>query len=1184
MIHAMVRSTLARRPGWWALLLVLTFQDLASAQDDVHAIRDELASMAQADPRPERAQEIAGQIVDTWRRIQGLDDAQRGTWQHTLLAVLAAPLAEVEPKESSLDRQRSPRNADPEPPEGAALSAWYQALQDALSGADAAPTEYVRYLLAASLGRELRDLPPERRDELAGRTIELATGVASFAQQADDLVLAALGLHQVAHCHFITSRRNEAEAEQGQLVQIYQQLGDEWLQPASLDLSEALAARVAALAREAYQDEAADYLLCGMARFNAAQDARRQEQPKLAVELERDSMFLYAECLRLGILHEDTTPINNVGALMIRSGIGEETGRAQKIHYLTDLLEVLPDASANVYWRNRDLRQTDQAVRWLHARALAYLGDFYAQAGQVLNARQALRRAEPLAQGLDDEALLPLVLETQTRLLARMNLVDECLESGRRALDAHGSLKQRADVLITMSEACRRAGLFDRADDYLRWAFDLFVKPGSFTLNRSDVPVLSSVREAAARLELARAHPQKALDAMREAADLRSLEDPDEGLGLLLELSRLARALAEPRRYAASAALVKSLGKTPAAPLVALAARRGAGTRVRLEGWRDSPLADTIAGAALVAEQATLLRNLPQPEPAEESGKLLEELHVKSARLLERIGDDGMNAALRARLALDAGQLEDAAREFAAELTLRWTTWASDLDVRLGVETLDYLEQLHHDAALVQVRLGHAPRALAIMDMVRHRGLAQAGQAGSGLWEGLADADRETAFRLDERRTEANQRLRQLMAQVDGTRNETQLVAAREMQGDAEAAWRKFTSQLRDARRLQPLPTEPLTQEQLEALVPQHEALVVYSVGQHETLAVLAAHRDDKVEFSCHELPISRDQLSALVEALRLGCQDPRLPYELLARELYQVLVEPWAEAMRGIQRVAIAPDGPLDNLPFAALIATDGQFLVEKLALSRVTSLLLQQRLAKVRADAGQGALVVDLQHFGDRTWLPASYAAVLGPEVLGQWLSAYRLADLPNVQREGDRVAELLGPAVDRLSGDSAREQAVLKAARGKRFVHFATHGLVDLYDPLLSVLVLASSKKGERSDGFLEASEILDSDSFRGAELVTLSACESGLGLVQGSEGVLGMTWAFLASGSRAVFCSLWSVDDAATADCMEHFYRAVTEHQHKADALRAAQLALLREGPTAHPAYWAPFQIIGDASTR
>jgi CHAT domain-containing protein len=123
-----------------------------------------------------------------------------------------------------------------------------------------------------------------------------------------------------------------------------------------------------------------------------------------------------------------------------------------------------------------------------------------------------------------------------------------------------------------------------------------------------------------------------------------------------------------------------------------------------------------------------------------------------------------------------------------------------------------------------------------------------------------------------------------------------------------------------------------------------------------------------------------------------------------------------------------------------------------------------------------------------------------------------------------------------------------------------------------------VLADEPDGGLSDGMLSARSLLHIP--LSARLAVLSACETGRGVVQGGEGLMGLAWAFRAAGVPAVLASQWQVDDEATRQLMVAFYKAMKAGMTKDDALRAAMLAVQTSKPS--PYYWAAFELIGDSS--
>jgi CHAT domain-containing protein len=209
------------------------------------------------------------------------------------------------------------------------------------------------------------------------------------------------------------------------------------------------------------------------------------------------------------------------------------------------------------------------------------------------------------------------------------------------------------------------------------------------------------------------------------------------------------------------------------------------------------------------------------------------------------------------------------------------------------------------------------------------------------------------------------------------------------------------------------------------------------------------------------------------------------------------------------------------------------------------------------------------------------------------------------PEVEALGDLFAE--ATRTTKLTGDAATEAAVVEALEQHTWVHVATHGFFrnegdpvawggrtgvgggasGLFPGLLSGLVLAGANRESAGsgagDGLLTAEELTWLD-LSGCEMVTLSACETGLGSSRGAEGLVGLRRALHQAGARTVVASLWAVEDEATSQLMTAFYRNLWTHgMPRREALRAAQLELLaanREAGDPRPSTWGAFVLSGE----
>jgi CHAT domain-containing protein/tetratricopeptide (TPR) repeat protein len=294
-------------------------------------------------------------------------------------------------------------------------------------------------------------------------------------------------------------------------------------------------------------------------------------------------------------------------------------------------------------------------------------------------------------------------------------------------------------------------------------------------------------------------------------------------------------------------------------------------------------------------------------------------------------------------------------------------------------------------------------------------------------------------------------------------------------------------------------------------------------------------------------------------------------------RELDRLLLRPVRAALPRGERahVTIVPHGPLFRLSFAPLISPAGRYLIEDARLSYTPSVaaLLVTRPASPTSAASGTVVIAD-------------------PELATAVARSERLSRLPGASAEGQAISSVLGPqSTTLLSGPAASESQVRKRLAGARIVHFATHGVIRDDQPMTSFLALGGSATSPQDDGRLTTAEVYELS--LDADLVVLSACRSALGPVTG-DGITGLTRAFFVAGSRSVMASLWDLPDVVTAPLLARFYREWRASQSKADALRRAQLHVIRElraGRIAvdtragrfvvpeHPSLWAGLVLMG-----
>jgi CHAT domain-containing protein/tetratricopeptide (TPR) repeat protein len=191
-------------------------------------------------------------------------------------------------------------------------------------------------------------------------------------------------------------------------------------------------------------------------------------------------------------------------------------------------------------------------------------------------------------------------------------------------------------------------------------------------------------------------------------------------------------------------------------------------------------------------------------------------------------------------------------------------------------------------------------------------------------------------------------------------------------------------------------------------------------------------------------------------------------------------------------------------------------------------------------------------------------------------------RIPRLPFTRQEAEQILSLV-PENDRKSAmDFAANRASVTTAELSqyRMIHFATHGLINSQQPELSSIVLSLvDEKGQPQEGFVRSHEIYNLN--LPAELIVLSACETGLGKEVKGEGLVGLTRGFMYAGSPRVVVSLWSVNDRATSELMTMFYqKMLKESLRPAAALRAAQIEMAKDKKWNAPYYWAAFALQGE----
>lgn len=333
------------------------------------------------------------------------------------------------------------------------------------------------------------------------------------------------------------------------------------------------------------------------------------------------------------------------------------------------------------------------------------------------------------------------------------------------------------------------------------------------------------------------------------------------------------------------------------------------------------------------------------------------------------------------------------------------------------------------------------------------------------------------------------------------------------------------------------------------AALPERTLALVYWLAEPESW-LFVVRRDRAARLV--RLPVAAAELGASVGRLRAALAEPgaeaRARFERESRALFAALIAPVEAELAASDELLVVADGALHQLPFAALRDGGGRYLVERLPVRFALSLAVHAEL-RSRAPAPPG---------GARL----AFGAPAGAErAVESGRRQRRLEALPGSGREAREVARHWGAGALALLGAAATESRAKASLSSSALAHFAVHALVDDDRPLDSALVLALPDPGE--DGMLRAWEIVESLELPGSTVV-LSACETALGAAVEGEGLIGLTRAFHLAGARTVIATLWSVGDRSSAELMERFHAHLSAGEPAADALRAAQLEILRGG--------------------
>jgi CHAT domain-containing protein/tetratricopeptide (TPR) repeat protein len=901
--------------------------------------------------------------------------------------------------------------------------------------------------------------------------------------------------------------------------------------------------------------------------------------PKKALEF-------FDEALRLSRAVPDrnleATTLNNIGSVYMMTG---EPRKAREYAL-----------QARVLKREVGDRQGEMT-------ALANLATVYAALGEVHQAVEALSETLPLRRKLHDQRGEANTLLNMATADVQLGELDKALESFRESLPLSRAVGDRRGEARTLANLGALYTAFGNAQEALTTLEE--VLPMSREL--SDRHLEESVLTNIARTYLQLGEAQHALDYSTRALAIQKQISDQRGEGHALGTIG--------RVYAFMGESQKALELYQRALPLLHSANDRAGEADVLETTGELYLKSGDFKAALeVSERALALCReiddkrrlavsqvnigsvhlaLGEHEKASESLQhALEQLTALGDRLqqsralffLAQAGN-GSGDWEHAREYLDrALEIDEQIRAAVIGPELRSSFFSTVLDqYELRVDVLMHLHHLHP-------KQGYDVQAFETSERARARSLLDLlSEAKAGLRQGVDPALLERERVLTAQLHAKTERQIQLLAKQDtqaaAVEQEIRTLTTRYQEAEAKI----LTASPRYAAFAQP---QPLTLAEFQRnYLDSGTLLLEYAPGDARSF-VWAVTRSS---FHAFELP----KRSVLETLARRAYQGITAADEASAgsagaalQELSRTLLGPAANLL-GTKKLVIVAAGALQYVPFAALPSPSApdQPLVAAHEIvnlpSASTIAFIRREWAREKRASKVLAIFADPVFSADDPRVagaqPASAKAQdTGAQRAASGFDLSKFNRLPFTRKEALDILELVN-ASERLSAldfDASRATATKAALNQYRFVHIASHGLLNSLHPELSGIVLSMvDRAGKPQDGFLQTTDVYNLS--LNADLVVLSACQTALGQEVRGEGLVGLARAFMYAGAPRVVASLWTVPDVSTSELMTRFYRGMlVENLRPAAALRQAQLSIWKEHRWARPYYWAAFTLQGE----
>ncbi|HQR31802.1 MAG TPA: CHAT domain-containing protein [Blastocatellia bacterium] len=612
------------------------------------------------------------------------------------------------------------------------------------------------------------------------------------------------------------------------------------------------------------------------------------------------------------------------------------------------------------------------------------------------------------------------------------------------------------------------------------------------------------------------------------------------------------------------------------------------------------------------------------------------DFHQQALKLSREVGDRMREAKVRfgiARIESGRNNLKSARKEIEQTIKIAESLRANLSSPELRASYRASVQQYYDLYIDVLMRMGkRAPKsaliaeALQVSERARARSLVELltesnADIRQGVDPALVERERELQEQINEKTTEQIRLL--------GSRAKAEQVAElgkeiERLNSDLRTTQAEIrTNSPRYAALTQP---QPLTLRDIQKqILNPWSVLLEYSLGEERSYLWVVSQNSIQsftlpkrsvIEASAkhfYDLATARNQYvpreSNQQKLDRIADADAEIPQA--AATLSKLILAP-AAPLLGNKRLIVVTDGALQYVPFAALPVGSRQLISRH----ELVSLPSVSTLAVLRAESSQHrpapktvAVIADpvFEAKDERVKVVSIKAPEAQPgakkddktaqveseptRILlyktakdsGATDAELRIPRLPNTRREAETILSMAKSDAGKSVFDFAANRAAATSddLSQYRILHFATHGFLNSLNPELSGLVMSLvDEQGKPQNGYLLAPEIYNLK-LPATELVVLSACQTGLGKEIRGEGIVGLTRGFMYAGAPRVAVSLWSVNDRSTADLMKQFYEAMlAKGQRPAEALRSAQLELLKQKQWQSPYFWAAFELQGE----